>query len=67
MRGISIGAIDGIMVGQIVGMQIGGMSRALLHNGCISPLIDDLETPALAKAHRVGNYAAAALVIRRRG
>ena len=32
-----IGAIDGAVIGQIAGGQIGGRSIELLHIGCISP------------------------------
>jgi hypothetical protein len=34
-----IGGIDGDMMGQIVGGQIGGISKALPQSGCIWPLV----------------------------
>jgi hypothetical protein len=37
MVGGLIGAIDGPAIGQMRGGQIGRMSIALLHSGCISP------------------------------
>jgi hypothetical protein len=45
--GVAIGATEGIAM-QTVGGQIGGMSFALSHSGCIEPPSHSHEHPALA-------------------